>query len=205
MTPIDTPPGYWTDTLGRLVPESKISDIDKLRHQCVIDLCTLARAEHERLHTFKRRAFDDVSALVATSAQQYGVTTGGQKGNITLTSYCGRFKVVRHMHERITFGEQLLAAKDLVDQCVTAWSAGASDNIRALVQHAFQVDKEGKINTGRVLGLRRLAIDEPLWRTAMEAIADSLQSAGTTAYLRFYERENAQLPWRPIALDIAGV
>ena len=36
-----------------------------------------------------------------------------------------------------------------------AWAEGANDNIKALVNHAFQTDKEGKINTSRVLGLLR--------------------------------------------------
>ena len=137
--------------------------------------------------------------------EQYGVATGGEKGNVTLTSFDGRYKVVRHMQERIVFGEQLMAAKELIDQCVTTWSAGASDNIRALVQHAFQVDKEGKINTSRVLSLRRLAIDDPAWLDAMSAIADSMHTTGTTAYIRFYERTDTQAPWRAIVLDMAGV
>ena len=201
----DTPAGFWRDTQGRLVPEDKVRDIDKLRHQVVVDLCRMAREHAQGLRRVKRHAFDEVAALVATSMEQYGVAAGGEKGNVTLTSFDGRYKVVRHMQERIVFGEQLMAAKELIDQCVTTWSAGASDNIRALVQHAFQVDKEGKINTARVLSLRRLAIDDPAWLDAMSAIADSMHTTGTTAYIRFYERTDTQAPWRAIVLDMAGV
>ena len=39
----DTPAGFWRDTQGRLVPEDKVRDIDKLRHQVVVDLCRMAR------------------------------------------------------------------------------------------------------------------------------------------------------------------
>ena len=38
------------------------------------------------LRRVKRHAFDEVAALVATSMEQYGVATGGEKGNVTLTS-----------------------------------------------------------------------------------------------------------------------
>ena len=38
------PPGYWQDQRGALVPEAKVKDIDKLRHQVVTDLCQMAKA-----------------------------------------------------------------------------------------------------------------------------------------------------------------
>ena len=203
--PNTIPPGYWQDANGNLVPESKVKDIDKLRHQVVTDLCAMARQQRDGLRQFKHGAFGEVAALVATSLEQYGVKTGGEKGNVTLVSFDGKFKVVRHMHDHIVFGEQLMAAKALIDQCVKTWAAGASDNIMALVNHAFQTDKEGRINTGRVLSLRRLDIADKQWLAAMEAIADSMTTASTTAYIRFYERDSADLPWRAIALDMAAL
>ena len=169
------------------------------------DLCAMARQQRDGLRQFKHGAFGEVAALVATSLEQYGVKTGGEKGNVTLVSFDGRFKVVRHMHDHIVFGEQLMAAKALIDQCVKTWAAGANDNIMALVNHAFQTDKEGRINTGRVLSLRRLDIADKQWQAAMEAIADSMTTASTTAYIRFYERDSAEAPWRAIALDMAAL
>ena len=203
--PNTIPPGYWQDANGNLVPESKVKDIDKLRHQVVTDLCAMARQQRDGLRQFKHGAFGEVAALVATSLEQYGVKTGGEKGNVTLVSYDGRFKVVRHMHDHIVFGEQLMAAKALIDECVQEWSEGANDNIRVLVSHAFQTDREGKINTGRVLALRRLAIKDEKWQQAMQAIADSMQTASTKPYIRFYERMEATGEYRPISLDVAAV
>ena len=204
-TPSTIPPGYWQDASGNLIPESKVKDIDKLRHQVVTDLCHMAKQRRAGLAEFKAKAMQEVAALVATSMEQYGVKTGGEKGNVTLVSFDGKFKVVRHMHDHIVFGEQLMAAKALIDQCVKTWAAGANDNIMALLNHAFQTDKEGRINTGRVLSLRRLDIADKQWQAAMEAIADSMTTASTTAYIRFYERERADLPWRSIALDMAAL
>lgn len=98
-----------------------------------------------------------------------------------------------------------MAAKALIDECVQTWSQGASDNIRVLVNHAFQTDKEGKINTGRVLSLRRLDIKDAAWQQAMQAIADSMQTASTKPYIRFYQRHEATGEYLPISLDVAAV
>ena len=205
MTATTTPAGYWQDQHGNLVPDAKVKDIDKLRHQVVTDLCTMAKASSAALGKFKLDAMQEVAALVSTSMEQYGVKSGGTKGNVTLVSFDGKYKLVRQMQDHIVFGEQLMAAKELIDECVQEWSEGANDNIRVLVGHAFQTDKEGKINTGRVLALRRLAIKDEKWRQAMQAIADSMQTASTKPYIRFYERMDATGEYRPISLDVAAV
>ena len=205
MTENTIPPGYWKDAAGNLIPESKVKDIDKLRPQVVTDLCTMAEHARDGLAAFKLHAMQEVAALVATSMEQYGVKSGGEKGNVTLTSFDGKYKMVRQMQDRIVFGEELLAAKALIDECVQEWSEGANDNIRVLVNHAFQTDKEGKINTGRVLGLRRLAIKDAAWQQAMQAIADSMQTASTKPYVRFYKRDDGTGEYRAISLDVATV
>ena len=202
---IAIPEGYWQDQHGNLVPDAKVKDIDKLRHQVVVDLCTMAKLSSVALGKFKLDAMQEVATLVSVSMEQYGVKSGGNKGNVTLTSFDGKFKLVRQMQDRIVFGEQLMAAKALIDECVQEWSEGANDNMLVLVNHAFQTDKEGKINTARVLGLRRLAIHDEAWQNAMTAIADSMQTASTKPYIRFYERSDSTGEYLPISLDVAAV
>lgn len=205
MTTAQIPAGYWQDAAGNLIPESKVKDIDKLRHQVVTDLCLAAEQAQAGLRAFKVNAMLEVAALVATSLEQYGVKSGGEKGNVTLMSFDGQYKLVRSMQDKLMFGEQLMAAKALIDECVHEWSEGANDNIRVLVNHAFQADKEGKINVGRVLALRRVNIDHPKWQAAMQAIADSMQTASTKPYVRFYKRVGTTQEYQPIPLDIAAI
>ena len=114
------PPGYWKNARGDLVPESRVTDIDKLRDQVVRDMCLMAKERSAGLRDFKLNTMQEVAALVTTSLEQYGVKSGGTKGNVTLVSYDGKFKLVRQMQDRITFGEQLMAAKELIDECVQA-------------------------------------------------------------------------------------
>lgn len=197
-------PGYWEDASGNLVPVTKIKDVDKLRHEVVCELAQKAKELSAALAQFKAAAMGEVEAFVSTSFLQYELKVGGKKGNVTLTSFDGRFQVVRQMQETLAFDERLQAAKELIDQCVHAWSEGANDNIMALVNHAFQVDQEGKVNTGRVLGLRKLDIKDDGWLKAMEAIADSIRTASSKPYVRFYERD-ANGKMQAICVDLAGV
>lgn len=205
MSPATIPAGYWPDAKGNLIPEAKVKPIDKVQHELVNRLCVMAKDQSAILAVFKRHTADELAAFVSLSGSEYGVQVGGDKGNVTLLSFDGKYKVVRQMSDSISFGPQLLAAKQLIDNCVHRWAAGANDNIRALVNHAFQTDQAGKINTARVLALRQLDIKDEEWLRAMQAIADSIQTTSSKPYLRFYERNDATGEYLPIVLSVAAV
>ena len=196
------PNGYWERADGMLVPLSKITDIDKERTKVVTELCRLASVQSALIADFKAKATDLVLDFVAHSMAEYKVKHGGKKGNITLISFDGKYKVVRQMQETLVFDERLQAAKALIDECIIAWSKTTNANITVLVKDAFQVDKAGKIDTQRVLGLRRLKIEDPKWQRAMQAIGDSIQVSGTKPYIRFYEKNEAG-DYVAISLDMA--
>lgn len=199
------PPDVLVDAKGRWVPRSLVKDVDLARHELVLEMVARAEAFSRLLLDFRARALADIRAFVALSSERYGVEVGGAKGNVTLLSFDGRYKVTLQVADHLVFDERLQAAKELVDQCIRAWSEGARDEIRALVEHAFQADKQGKVSTERVLGLRRLNIQDPKWLSAMRAIADSVQVASSKAYVRFYERIGEGDGWRAISLDLASV
>ncbi|MDR5772467.1 DUF3164 family protein [Caballeronia sp. LZ002] len=198
-------PGFVLDARGRYVPESMVKPVDRLRDQTVMALIDSAKQHQKQLLAFKERAFADVAAFVEVSSEQYGVRMRAIKGNISLVTFDGRYKVVRQIAEHIQFSEQLQAAKELIDACIHEWTEGSSDEIKALINEAFQVDKQGNVSTARVLGLRRLCISHPTWDTAMRAISDSICVTGTKPYIRFYERDGATDAWRAISLDLASL
>ncbi|MDR5803424.1 DUF3164 family protein [Caballeronia sp. LZ001] len=204
MTTQTTIPGFVRDARGRYVPAASVKPVDQLRDQAVMKLVDEAKQLHERLRDFKARAFSDVEAFVQVSSEQYGVRIRTIKGNISLITFDGRFRVVRQIAEHIQFGEQLQAAKELIDECIREWTEGSSDEIKALINEAFHVDRQGNVNTARVLGLRRLAIAHPKWDTAMHAISDSIRVTGTKPYIRFYARDETTGAWRNITLDFAA-
>ncbi len=205
MTTLSTPKGYMQDARGRLMPIDLVEPIDIERNELVIAMVAKAKALKEQLIEFKINAMGDIAALIELSAERYDIKMGGAKGNISLISYDGRYKVQRTIADNIHFDERLQVAKALIDQCVQRWSDGIDNKIRALVEHAFQVDKEGNISTSRILSLRRIKIEDEQWQSAMEAIADSLQVSGSTTYLRLYERVGDSEQYQAISLDIAKV
>lgn len=205
FTTLEAPDKYWVDAKGVLTPEHLIKPIDKARDQLVGELIERALVVNKALSDFKLAGFADIAAFVDLSSNEYGVSVGGKKGNVTLYSYDGRYKIQRAMQDRIAFDERLQAAKALIDACLAEWTEGARPEIHAIINRAFQTDKEGEINTGAVLALRRLEIDDTRWQRAMEAIGEAVQVVGSKSYIRVYERIGDSDQYKPISLDIAGV
>ena len=199
------PAGYMQDGKGRLTPVELIKDIDMLRNDTVERIVDRALNLQAEMRQFKHQALNDIQTFVELSAEKYGIEVGGVKGNVQLISYSGKYKLVRSISEYITFDERLQVAKELIDKCIHRWSEGARAEIRALIEDAFQTDQTGKISTSRVLGLRRLDINDREWQQAMQAISDSIQITGSKTYVRLYERLGQSDQFMPISLDIAGL
>lgn len=199
------PSGYWQDANGNLVPITKIKEIDKARNKAVIGLCEQAKKASAQLLGFKLTAAQAVDEFVTASLDKYDVKHGGTRGNVTLTSYDGRYMVKRQIQDKIVFDERLQAAKVLIDKFIISASKGSSADIKLLVNKAFNVDRAGNINTARVLELRAYEITHPDWVEAMAAIGDSIKVASTKVYLRFYERCEASGEYLPINLDVAAL
>ncbi|ANY15929.1 DUF3164 family protein [Bordetella pseudohinzii] len=199
------PPGYKADGQGRLTPLDAIKPIDLLRDDLVVKIAERAREESQRLAEFKGHAFNDIAAFVDLSAEQYGVSLGGRKGNLTLYSFDQRYKLIRAMDETLVFDERLQVAKALIDQCLADWTADARPELKAIIDRAFEVDKAGNINTDRVLALRRIQSTDERWAQAMQAISDSTMPAGSKSYIRVYERVGLTDRYEQIPLGVANV
>lgn len=198
------PEGYVEDARGALIPVESIKEIDLMRDQLVREIYQRAQQMSAALKAMKAAMYADIDAFVELSAERYGVRIGGNKGNIQLVSFDGRYKVLRAIAEHIVFDERLQVAKELIDKCLHRWTEGSSPEIRALIDQAFQVDKNSTVNTRRVLDLRRLKIDDPDWLLAMTAIADAISVGSSKSYVRVYERDGKG-NYLPVSLDIAAL
>lgn len=196
--------GYWKDAKGALIPESTIKEIDKQREQVIGEIIEHARTLNKELSLFKAKVFGDIAAFVELSAEQYNAHIGGKKGNVTLFSFDGKYKVQRSMQDYIAPDERILAAKQLALECVSDWTENARPELKAIVNRAFATDKDGSLKLSRLLELRRLDIKDERWLNAMDALSESLQVVGSRSYIRVYERVGDSNQYLPIALDIAG-
>lgn len=197
------PDGYKLNAVGHLVPIESIKEIDLARDEFVRQVVAKAKAQSEAIRLFKKEIQDDFQAFIDLSAERYGASLGGEKGNVGLKSFDGRFEVTREVNETMEFDERLHVAKALVDDCLREWTRGSDPKIRTLIESAFQVDKKGQVNTKRVLGLRKLKFDDEKWNLAMEAIGDALTITGSCTYFRFHERDD-QGKYQQIVLDFSA-
>lgn len=194
---------YMADAKGKLVPVVLIKPETKLEDQTVRKIIDFASALSGQVARFKGHTFEDLSILEGLLAEKYGRTKGGSKGNKTFMSHDGLFKVQIQVADHIDFGPQLQIAKELVDECLNEWSADSRPEIQALVTRAFNTDKAGQINRSEVFMLLRLDITDARWEQAMQAIRDAMRVVGSTTYVRCYERDAFDGPWRAITIDLA--
>lgn len=183
------PEGYMENGLGHLVPVANVAELDRLRDETVRRLVSLAECTGALVEEFRTRAEADVAAFAELSAQQYGAEIGGEKGNVTLTSYDGSLRVVRARADRITFTEAVRVTRELCFRCIEKWSEGVNANLATCVRRSFETDKNGHLSAAKILSLRSYEIkDDPDWDAAMKALDGAIQVIGSRQYVRFYRR-----------------
>ncbi len=195
---------YMIDGKGRHVPFLLVKPEHKLEDQMVRTIMGYASDLSEQVARFKGHCIDDIATFLALLSEVYGAKRGGQKGNMTFTSYDGCLQVRVAIADQLTFGPELQIAKDLIDECIAEWAEGSRDEIRALVDHAFEPRKAGLVNREAIFSLRRVEIVDPRWTQAQQAITDSIRVQGTKQYIRFYRRATPTDGWEPITIDIAS-
>ena len=199
------PEGYMLDSAGRLVPVANVKAEHLLEDRLVRELDERARGVTAALEGLKATAFAEIEALLALLAEKHGAERGGPRGNLTLHSYDGSVRVQVAIGDLLTFGPELQVAKTLIDSCLRRWTQGGNANLEAIVTDAFDVGKEGRVRVDRILGLRRLSIEDDEWKRAMEAISEAIRVVQSRRYVRFYRRSAADQPYVQVPLDIARV
>jgi hypothetical protein len=194
---------HMRDATGRAVPLSMIKPMDRLKDDTVRKIMGYMIPLSEQVSRFKAHTFDDLGDLEALMAQEYEARLGGRKGNITLTSFDGLYRIKVQVADLITFGPELQIAKSLVDECLNEWAAGARDELKAVVTRAFNTDKEGQINRAEIYMLLALPIEDARWKRAMQAIRDAMQVVGSKTYVRAERRATQDAAWEPITINLA--
>jgi hypothetical protein len=194
---------YIGDGKGGWQPLELVKPQHQLEDQTVRTIVGYAAALSAQIARFKQHTFDDIGSFEAILAQEYDARLGGKKGNKTLMTVDGLYKVQVAVADHIDFGPELQIAKELVDECLNEWAADSRPEIRAIVTRAFNTDKAGQINRSEVFMLLRLEITDERWQRAMTAIRDAMRVVGSKTYVRCYRRERHDAPWIAITLDVA--
>ena len=199
------PPGMTLNSYGGYTPTAKIKPEHRLEDQTVRYLIARAEAVQRMLIDFKLQAFSDTEEFLQLLAEKYDAKRGSANGNVTLQSFDGLLQVQVSTGDFMSFGPELQVAKSLIDECLTAWTQDGNDNVRVIINDAFSVGKEGKIRIDQVLRLRSLAIDDPRWKRAMEAISNALRVERSRRYIRFHRRATHDARWEQVSLDMSRV
>lgn len=195
---------YMQDAEGRLIPVKLIRDIDRQRDNLVKELFNQAATLSTQIKEFKKRSFNDIAAHVSLAAEKYNLKIGGEKGNVTLTSYDGQYKIIRSYADKLDFNEGFNIAREKFSICLGKWSKGVNINLVAIINKAFKRDKEGRVSTAHVMNLiNTKGIDDPDWNDAIQAIRDCMSVQSTKAYIR-YQKRQVDGSYKTIPLDIAA-
>lgn len=187
----------WIDPDGAEVPVKYIDAEAKDRDQAVTSVFDIIEVLEQNIIKTQEKVKKLVSKYLETIAASYGEKW---QGNATLLDFGHDFKIEIQTAKRLTFDEKLQIAKTKIDECVKRWSEKSDGKIKLIIDKAFSVDKEGMIDTKLVLGLRKVAINDPEWQQAMQMISDSIIVSGTKQYMRFY-RKNAEGVFEAVKLD----
>ncbi|HPN32653.1 MAG TPA: DUF3164 family protein [bacterium] len=195
--------GNWVDGAGNEVPAKYVSATDKKRDKLVNGLIKKASALNERLRKDKEEINKAVNEYLSVLASENGVNDEW-KGNILLRDFAHTASVELMSSANIVFNEQLEIAKKLIDECIKEWSSGASDKIIVLINDAFHVDKQGRLDAKRILGLRKIEIKDAKWRQAMEKISEAYEIESRKRYIKF-KIKNESGKYENIELNFSAV
>jgi len=177
-----------TDAQGRQIPIRLISP-EIIKQDAVVNK-TMERviSLHKRVKSDKAKLFKILEGYLDYLAEKNGLHW---KGNAALLSFDEKYKVDIRFKENIQFGIELQLAKQKIDECLKDWTSDSNDNLRAVINEAFQVDKKGEIAKYRILALRRYNIKDKTWLEAMTLIDQAITVTSTKQYVAFYKRDEA--------------
>jgi hypothetical protein len=199
------------DAKGRLCPLAIINPVDLARERLIDDLVANAKHGNEVIAKIHEQSQADIARFIEVSNESYGAKIGKGtaekkwKGNLQLINYNATKKINIKVADRIAFNEKINLAMEKIQALIEENSGGINDIIKVLIDEAFRVDQTGYIDAKKVLALRKHNIDNPIWQSAMQDIADSIQLVGSKSYIQFWERDTPEGEWQAISLDIARV
>jgi len=193
--------GHWLNGTGEAVPQKYVPMIDRKRDGMVERLMKQAEALSEKLSAFRETIDTEVGKFLGEAAKQHNLVLN-EGGNYWFTGFSGDIRLEIKVGKLIDFDERLKFAKQKIDDCIERWSEGANDKLKLVVFDAFKTDAKGRLDTKRILGLRKLEIKDAVWEEAMELIGKAITITGTKTYVNFHRRDEHG-EWKGVCLDMA--
>lgn len=202
---IEVPAGFRQNGKGHLVPEHMISEVEKLIDDQVKEIAAEWKELAARIAEFKTSTFGDIHAILGTINEQYSVKRGGEKGNVQLLSYDGKYKLLIAVNDVIELGPEVQACIEKLKECTSEWSEGAKPELKAVVEELLATNGKGTYSISKLLQIRRLKVPGNAdWALAMQALDAALRPINTKQYLRLCELQ-PNGSYTALPLDIAAL
>lgn len=172
---------------GSYVDVNDLPPRQMLAHELVMSAFPQAEDLNEQLIALKLHMLTEMRAYRDVMLQDFDLDVTGKEGGFSIKSADGLRMVKLEFKKHVSFGPELLAAKELIDQFLNLELENTnSEVIRDIVTDAFKLNSKGRLNTDGILGLRKHNWDHPIWKRAMDAIDEAICRDSSTTYVRFY-------------------
>lgn len=198
---------YKINSKGEKVHVDLIKKDDVMRDDLVNGLLDEATAFKGLIKEFREKAEGRVDNYFDELMTKYNIDAKAhtKKGNITLENFSSTAKVQIAISDKLSFDEKIQLAKMKFDEYFEQVTEGSSEEIKLLINKAFDVDKEGNVDVKKILELRSYNIRHPKWVEGVALIEESKKIVSSKSYIRFYMRESSDKAWEHVSLDIAAV
>lgn len=195
--------GRMTDADGNLIRLSNIHETEILEHDMVLSIACIWEALAGKLERFKAYCFEDVTTLVDLLFEKHNARRGGTEGNITLTTYDRRWKLIIAIQRRITLAPEVMAAKAKMLEAAREMAPEDSADLETIITATFtQVD--GQVRVAEVLRLCNFKYSNKKWNEAIEIARSAIEVIGKKKQIRLYRRNN-QGQYDAVPLNIAAL
>lgn len=197
----------WLNARNEWVHPDLIRADEKLKDQLVECILRKVEEHNKILKALKDDINNDIESYLDILLEKYNINAkdSAKKGNYTFEDYAKTLKVQVQMSEKIQFNDKLNIAKAKIDEYLNDIVKDSSEDIKVLINKAFEVNKKGNLDSKKILSLRSYDIKDARWKEAMEIISESVEIVGIKPYIRFYKREKATDSYTSVSLDFANI
>ncbi|MGJ1327614.1 DUF3164 family protein [Sphingobacterium sp. UBA5980] len=175
---------------------------ESLRDENVSALVERAMKLHAELAAFKSKTFEDIDTLYKL-LQEHSSRHQNGKGNVTLDTSDGRFRVVFKRSDNTRFDERATQAEaHILDFVSNRW--GNKDDADSKFIKKLLERKNGKLDKNKVLDMISMKdnYNDPHWQKGIDLLQESIVPDTTRFYVEYYVRSEFD-EWLPVVLNYA--
>lgn len=203
---IVVPEGWKMDGEGRLVQVSKINPQVLEEDEMTVLFMQQAMSIQAQMQQMKAALISNAEAFMKRLVQDYGVKRLEKiKGNLDFYSFDKKYRMSRRVQDTIRVNSRIEAARQLFDQYINAVTKDLEDDgVRTLINRAFKPAKKNEFSVSKLVSLLNLEITHPLFKQAVSALREALETDTSCVYYNFYER-NEQGAYEILSLRFSDV